>query len=136
MPKHQVTRAKRTDQTFQFMAWQWNITAIEKYVAENKSNIEVEELNAKLWIEKVGGIIRINKEHAMQKELGEPGILVQLPGKDTGCMIIDGWHRCYKASLEEKTFEVYVLPFHLWGKFLTEEYMLKAAFNLERKYPE
>ncbi|MBF8193339.1 hypothetical protein ITP53_48255 [Nonomuraea sp. K274] len=76
---------------FQMMAWRWNITAAKKITRGRmpEGRIQPREWGAMLRL------ISIDTAHAAQVDLSEPLIVAQVP--NGGMLIIDGWHRLYKA---------------------------------------
>ncbi|TDD97198.1 hypothetical protein [Actinomadura rubrisoli] len=64
--------------------------------------------------------VELNREHAMSTDLSKPLIVASL-GDKGGSLIIDGYHRLYKAY---KT-EVKELPFHKLSIEETEQIMEK-----------
>ncbi|MFE0156519.1 ParB N-terminal domain-containing protein [Nonomuraea sp. NPDC059007] len=76
---------------FQMMAWRWDITKAKKLTQGRapKGRIEPREWAGMLQL------VSINHEHATQTDLSEPLIVATVP--NGGMLIIDGWHRLYKA---------------------------------------
>ncbi|NRQ38433.1 ParB N-terminal domain-containing protein [Nonomuraea sp. NN258] len=85
----------RTDSSrlefFQMMAWRWDITTAKKLTRDRtpEGRIEPGEWAGMLQL------VAINREHAAQVDLSEPLIVATVP--NGGMLIIDGWHRLYKA---------------------------------------
>lgn len=85
----------RTDssrlEVFQMMAWRWDITTAKKLTRARtpQGRIEPREWAGMLRL------VSINTEHAAQVDLSEPLIVATVP--NGGMLIIDGWHRLYKA---------------------------------------
>ncbi|MFD9939588.1 hypothetical protein ACFWYW_25000 [Nonomuraea sp. NPDC059023] len=80
---------------FQMMAWRWDITKAKKLTQGRapQGRIEPREWAGMLQL------ISINHEHAAQTDLSEPLIVATVP--NGGMLIIDGWHRLYKALTTE-----------------------------------
>ncbi|MGW2157526.1 hypothetical protein [Nonomuraea sp. NPDC001699] len=76
---------------FQMMAWRWNITTAKKLT---RARTPQGRIDPREW----AGILRliaISTEHAAQVNLSEPLIVATVP--NGGMLVIDGWHRLYKA---------------------------------------
>jgi hypothetical protein len=56
-------------------------------------------------------LIRIAPEHAMTTDIAKPLTIAPLPSEAqyTGAIVIDGWHRVYRALRENRTH----LPMYL-----------------------
>lgn len=51
-------------------------------------------------------VVEVDKEYALtQTDLEVPILLVRImyEGEDLGCLVIDGWHRVYRARIEGRT---------------------------------
>ncbi|MEV4391248.1 hypothetical protein ACIBK9_48170 [Nonomuraea sp. NPDC050227] len=82
-------------ESFQMMAWRWDITTAKKLTRNRAAEGRIEP---KEW----AGMLRlvaINREHAAQVDLSVPLIMATVP--NGGMLIIDGWHRLYKALTTE-----------------------------------
>ncbi|MEU6718656.1 ParB N-terminal domain-containing protein [Nonomuraea sp. NPDC046802] len=76
---------------FQMLAWRWDITTAKKLTRGRTADGRIEPRE---W----AGMLRlvsISREHAAQVDLSEPLIAATVP--NGGMLIIDGWHRLYKA---------------------------------------
>ncbi|GAA1772663.1 ParB N-terminal domain-containing protein [Nonomuraea bangladeshensis] len=76
---------------FQMLAWRWDITTAKKLTRARTPQGRIEPAE---W----AGMLRlvsIDTEHAAQVDLSEPLIVATVP--NGGMLIIDGWHRLYKA---------------------------------------
>ncbi|WP_157254888.1 ParB N-terminal domain-containing protein [Nonomuraea typhae] len=94
-PGTRVSASGRADRSrvefFQMMAWRWDIT-IAKKLTEGRApegRIEPREWAGMLQL------VSINREHAAQTDVSVPLIVATVP--NGGMLIIDGWHRLYKA---------------------------------------
>ncbi|MFI6816120.1 hypothetical protein ACIBG7_27200 [Nonomuraea sp. NPDC050328] len=76
---------------FQMLAWRWNVTAAKKFARgrEAEGRITPREWSGMLHL------VAIDTEHAAKVDMSEPLIVITVPG--SGMLIIDGWHRLYKA---------------------------------------
>lgn len=57
-------------------------------------------------------VVTVDKEYALtQADLEVPILLVRIvhEGEDLGCLVVDGWHRVYRALVEGRT----MLPAYL-----------------------
>ncbi|MFI9597937.1 hypothetical protein [Nonomuraea sp. NPDC052265] len=82
-------------ESFQMMAWRWDITTAKKLTRNRAAEVRIEPNE---W----AGMLRlvaINREHAAQVDLSVPLIMATVP--NGGMLIIDGWHRLYKALTTE-----------------------------------
>lgn len=87
---------------FQMLAWRWNIT-VAKQLAQGRE--PQGRLDPGAW-KGMLGLLAINIEHAARVDLSEPLIVVPVP--NGGMLIIDGWHRLYKA-LDTGVAELYAV---------------------------
>ncbi|GAA2213302.1 hypothetical protein GCM10009850_087640 [Nonomuraea monospora] len=78
-------------ETFQLLAWKWNITAAKK---ATQGRTPVARIEPRDWAGMLRVIV-INTEHAARVDMSEPLIVAPVP--NGGMLIIDGWHRLYKA---------------------------------------
>lgn len=78
-------------ETFQILAWKWNITAAKRLTAGREPT---GQLDPRAWAGMLY-LIRIDHAHAAATDLDEP--LLALPIPDAGWLIVDGWHRIHKA---------------------------------------
>jgi hypothetical protein len=78
-------------ETFQMLAWKWNVTAAKQHTADREPEGSLDPAN---WAGMLF-LIRIDHEYAATVDLAEPLIAVPIP--DAGWLIIDGWHRIHKA---------------------------------------
>ncbi|GAA1771966.1 ParB N-terminal domain-containing protein [Nonomuraea bangladeshensis] len=85
---------------FQMMAWRWDITTAKKLT---RARTPQGRIDPREWAGMLR-LIAINTEHAAEVDLAEPLIVATVP--NGGMLIIDGWHRLYKAL----TMEVAELP--------------------------
>ncbi|QFY12933.1 hypothetical protein GBF35_45950 [Nonomuraea phyllanthi] len=94
-PARSRLRESATDdsrvETFQMLAWKWNITAAKQLTAGREPT---GQLDPQAWAGMLY-LIRIDHAHAATVDLDEPVIAVPIP--DAGWLIIDGWHRIHKA---------------------------------------
>ncbi|RBQ15333.1 hypothetical protein DP939_36445 [Spongiactinospora rosea] len=79
-------------EVFHLLAWRWNITAAKGFAAGRtpKGTLAPAEWAALL------SLITIDPDHAANVDLSEPVIAVPVPDAG-GPLVIDGWHRIYKA---------------------------------------
>ncbi|MEV4285465.1 ParB N-terminal domain-containing protein [Nonomuraea bangladeshensis] len=101
MSERAPDRADSSDfEVFQMMAWRWNITTAKKLASARAPQGRIEPTE---W----AGMLRlvaIDPHHAAEVDLSEPLIVATVP--NGGMLIIDGWHRLYKAL----TMDVAELP--------------------------
>ncbi|WP_177227719.1 ParB N-terminal domain-containing protein [Nonomuraea pusilla] len=73
------------------MSWRWDITTAKKLTRARtpEGRIEPREWAGMLQL------VSIDTEHAAQVDLSEPLIVATVP--NGGMLIIDGWHRLYRA---------------------------------------
>jgi hypothetical protein len=76
---------------FQMMAWRWNITAAKKITQGRMPEGRIEPRD---WAGMLQLIV-IDTDHATHVDLSGPLIVAPVP--NGGMLIIDGWHRLYKA---------------------------------------
>lgn len=76
---------------FQMLGWRWNITAAKQLTQGRAPNGRTDPRD---WTGMLQ-LVAINREHAAQVDLSEPLIVVTVP--NGGMLLIDGWHRLYKA---------------------------------------
>ncbi|MFF0861409.1 hypothetical protein ACFYUV_06630 [Nonomuraea sp. NPDC003560] len=76
---------------FQMLSWRWDVTAAKKFIQgrEAEGRIDPREWSGMLHL------VAIDPEHAARVDMSEPLIVITVP--DSGMLIIDGWHRLYKA---------------------------------------
>ncbi|MFD9950768.1 hypothetical protein ACFWYW_27325 [Nonomuraea sp. NPDC059023] len=76
---------------FQMLAWRWNVTAAKKLARgrEAEGRINPREWSGMLHL------IALDTDHAARVDMSEPLIVITVP--DSGMLIIDGWHRLYRA---------------------------------------
>jgi hypothetical protein len=76
---------------FQMLAWRWNVSAAKKFARGREAGcwIDPREWSGMLHL------VAIDAEHAANVDMSEPLIMITVPG--SGMLIIDGWHRLYKA---------------------------------------
>ncbi|MEQ4725195.1 hypothetical protein [Nonomuraea sp. B19D2] len=82
-------------ETFQMLAWKWNITAAKQLTADREPT---GQLDPQAWAGMLY-LIRIDHAHAATVDLDEPLIAVPIP--EAGWLIIDGWHRIHKALTQD-----------------------------------
>ncbi|MFI6392211.1 ParB N-terminal domain-containing protein [Nonomuraea sp. NPDC050540] len=98
-PVTRISASGRADRSrvefFQMMAWRWDITKAKKLTQGRapEGRIESREWAGMLQL------VSINREHAAETDLSEPLIVATVP--NGGMLIIDGWHRLYKALTTE-----------------------------------
>ncbi len=78
-------------ETFQMLAWKWDITAAKQLTQGREPT---GQLDPQTWAGMLY-LIRIDHAHAASVNLDEPLIAVPIP--DVGWLIVDGWHRIHKA---------------------------------------
>ncbi|MEU8324136.1 hypothetical protein AB0C33_37740 [Nonomuraea sp. NPDC048881] len=76
---------------FQMMAWRWDITTAKKLT---RARTPQGRIDPREWAGMLR-LIAISTEHAAHVDLSEPLIVATVP--NGGMLIIDGWHRLYKA---------------------------------------
>ncbi|MER5324917.1 hypothetical protein [Streptosporangium roseum] len=92
-----------TMELFQLMSWRWSVTSA-KELADGRAPTAA--LAVADWV----GMLRllmVDEEHAKRVDLAEPLIAVSMP--TGGLLIIDGWHRVYKALASGRS----TLPAHV-----------------------
>jgi hypothetical protein len=108
----------RDCQVFQFLARAWCVTRARELIeadstaAEHIPDADITGLdgfldltpptpgNVRLFV------VEVDKEYALTRtDLEVPILLVRIvhEGDDLGCMVIDGWHRVYRARVEGRT---------------------------------
>lgn len=94
-PATRRPRTRRADSSrvefFQMMAWRWDITTAKKLT---RARVPQGRIDPREWAGMLR-LIAISTEHAAQVDLSEPLIVATVP--NGGMLIIDGWHRLYKA---------------------------------------
>ncbi len=80
-----------TRETFQFLAYAWDVTAAQR-IAAGRDTLDIPVEQIAQWLP----LIVIDKEHAATVDLTDPLIIV--PVADAGHIAIDGWHRVWKAA--------------------------------------
>lgn len=81
------------DELFSFVHMTWNVSRAWSLIeASPRETVDVPTEKAAQLL----GIIRVNKDHAAHADLDKPLIIVPL--KVLGFLVIDGWHRIYKAT--------------------------------------
>jgi hypothetical protein len=85
------------NQTFHFGQWIWDVDKAANLVVD-KDSIMVDVSALIGYINR--GIIGINRKHVDSTDPDSPGIIAPIDvGGQTGYILIDGWHRLYKAHL-------------------------------------
>ncbi|HEX4813276.1 ParB N-terminal domain-containing protein [Nonomuraea sp. NPDC049480] len=82
-------------ETFQMLAWKWNVTAAKQLTAGREPTGELDPGD---WAGMLY-LVRVDHAHAAATDLSEPVIAVPIP--EAGWLIIDGWHRIHKALTTE-----------------------------------
>ncbi|MDG4857078.1 hypothetical protein P8605_02705 [Streptomyces sp. T-3] len=83
---------------FQFMAYCWDVTA----ALQLAETLPVQRLHAEplfRWLP----LISVDVRHAAQVSLDRPLLVVTVGDLDGVSMVIDGWHRLYRAHAEALT---------------------------------
>ncbi|WP_061294079.1 hypothetical protein [Herbidospora cretacea] len=77
---------------FQMLSWRWNVSKAKQITAGRRpaAIITVSEWMGMLRM------VEIDQEHAVGVDLTDP--LLAIPVPSGGVLIIDGWHRLYKAA--------------------------------------
>ncbi|MEU4574625.1 hypothetical protein [Nonomuraea sp. NPDC023979] len=76
---------------FQMLAWRWDVTAAKEFARGRETEGRI---NPREWAGMLH-LVAIDTEHAARVDMSEPLIVITVP--DSGMLIIDGWHRLYKA---------------------------------------
>ncbi|MNM64914.1 hypothetical protein D3C81_763300 [compost metagenome] len=99
---------RNEEQYFRLIGYGWDVGAILDYIEENNDNIVLTEQDPNIFNNLIG-FIGIEKEYAMTTDISKPGIIVEYkPGEH---MLIDGWHRTWKAKNEGKKMNYYLLNY-------------------------
>ncbi|SDC25328.1 hypothetical protein [Actinokineospora iranica] len=108
---------------FTFGTDRWCVTLAQELIAadptaaEPHPHVGIGDLGVFL-----GGLVRIDPDHAMTRDLSLPLLIAPLPiGQGSVHVLIDGWHRVYRALSEGLTD----LP----------AYVLTAATEQAARYP-
>lgn len=101
----------RPGEAFYLMGGGWDVAKAWRIV--EAAPREVEEHPTKAVSGGMLGFIAIDKDYAATTDPTEPGIVALVPdaaGRSRGGILIDGWHRLWKATeLGQELFPVYVL---------------------------
>lgn len=104
---HYLNEKARDNEIFTLMGKVYNPASAQKLIDENPKAVEmdtVEPDDFSDWF----SLITIDKKHSKGVNLKEPGIAI-LDKRIGGVMLIDGWHRAYKAHTENKKWKVQVI---------------------------
>ena len=96
--------AKPPPQLFDWGGWRWDVEAAQALVAaQPRPAVTIPVPN---WA-KFLGVMRVEPAHAAGADLAKPVLVVPFLG---GYMIIDGWHRIWRADVEQvERLPAYVL---------------------------
>lgn len=84
--------AERTREVFRFGTYAWDVTLAEE-ITQGRDTLTINPEDAGSLF-----LIHINEAHAATVDLTKPVIVAPIPGAD-GNLIIDGWHRVWKARI-------------------------------------
>jgi hypothetical protein len=99
---HTATQDHPSREIFSMLAYQWDITAALALVEGRTPNATITVADAALWLP----LIVINEAHAATVDLDKPVLIVPIHDPKepdapfAGYLIIDGWHRIYRATHE------------------------------------
>lgn len=79
---------------FEWGAWRWDIAAALALIAAAPR--EAKTITVAPWLQFMG-VMRVNTDHAAQVDLSIPLLLAPFLG---AYMVIDGWHRLWRAERE------------------------------------
>lgn len=85
------------DEVFRFLTTRWNVSEGQR-LAEAAGIVGNHRLNVNAWANLLG-LIGIDAEHAKQVDLSKPVLVGHTPGGESP-ILIDGWHRLYRAKQE------------------------------------
>ncbi|NRQ31350.1 ParB N-terminal domain-containing protein [Nonomuraea sp. NN258] len=80
----------RMREVFRFGFFGWNISAAERIVEGREPDVvRVADVAPMLWL------VYVKEDHAATVDLSKPLIVAPVP--ELGTLVIDGWHRIWKA---------------------------------------
>lgn len=103
------------EEYFVFFDYAWDIKGIIEFVEKHHDEILFNHSNPKMFSEIIS-FIEIDIEYAKTTDIDKPGIVVEFkPGE---YMLIDGWHRTWKAINNNQFMNYYILNYEQQKQFM------------------
>ncbi|MNV59435.1 hypothetical protein D3C71_1518590 [compost metagenome] len=106
---------KNEEQYFRLVGYTWDVGAILDFIEDNQDDVEMQTLDPNMF-NNIIGFIDIDEKHADTKDINLPGIIVEY--KRNVHMLIDGWHRTWKAKKEGQQMRYYILSYEQQKPFM------------------
>jgi hypothetical protein len=123
-------------ETFRWFMDVWNVDAMNAWIKEQREKRPgwtPEQIDPRKWASMMNNMIIIDTDYAMSDKCSEtePGIVIEyVPGS---YMIVDGWHRLYKAHQQGKTeYPMWLLFWDEQVHFLIDKEMVTRAKGMAK----
>lgn len=94
----------------------WNITGIIEFIKDHPDEVMLLSKDPSVF-KKIMFLININTNYATTTDISKPGIIVEY--KIGEYMLVDGWHRTWKAIEDNQLMNYYVLNYEQQLKFVS-----------------